>query len=302
MTHPFDKQLLAPRYWGGWTLAGLALLLSHLPRPATRRIGFLVGRLISFLNTKRRRYVEVNLALCFPDRSDEERKAMLDDHFRIMGRILLDYPLLWRTRIDDLVEVEGHQYIADARASGKSVILLTGHGLSLDITGIALARHIPIVAFVKPARFPVTDHLMRLARSRCQSVLYRRSEGLRPVLRGMAEGRVFYYLPDEDHKHEKQVFVSFFGVQKATLPTLGRLARIADALVLPGMGYWLPDTDRYLVKIRPPLADFPTGDDTVDAERMNAVLEGMVREHPEQYMWTFRFFRTRPPGEESPYS
>jgi lauroyl/myristoyl acyltransferase len=38
-----------------------------------------------------------------------------------------------------------------------------------------------------------------------------------------------------------------------------------------------------------------------DAAQMNAAIEAGVREVPEQYMWTYKRFKQRPPGEPSLY-
>lgn len=294
-----ERKILSPRYWGHWIVAGLLWSMGHCPRSITRPAGFWIGTQIARFNPKRRGIVRENLALCFPQLSETDREAMATAHFRVMGRILLDYPRLWRGRIDTLVDIEGEAYLATAQAEGRPVILLTGHSLALDFVGVALAKRHPVVAYYKPVRSPVAEWLMRRARSRAQSVLHSREHGLRPVLRSMAEGYALYYLPDEDLKREHRVFVPFFGIPKATLPTLGRLARLTGAVVLPCLGYWIPDQDRYVMRIRPPLTNFPTGDEMGDAARMNAVLEELVSERPEQYMWTFRFFRSRPAPKES---
>jgi KDO2-lipid IV(A) lauroyltransferase len=57
----------------------------------------------------------------------------------------------------------------------------------------------------------------------------------------------------------------------------------------------------YRIVIRPPLEGFPGKDPVADAAQMNQALAEMVAEAPEQYMWTFKLFKTRPDGEPSPY-
>ena len=56
-----------------------------------------------------------------------------------------------------------------------------------------------------------------------------------------------------------------------------------------------------MVRLYPPWNDFPSGDLQADAARMNAFIEARVREMPEQYYWLHKRFKTRPPGERSPY-
>jgi KDO2-lipid IV(A) lauroyltransferase len=60
---------------------------------------------------------------------------------------------------------------------------------------------------------------------------------------------------------------------------------------------FLPGGAGYVVTIEPPWSDFPTDDLYADTRRMNAYIEGKVREMPEQYLWMHKRFKTRPPGE-----
>jgi KDO2-lipid IV(A) lauroyltransferase len=124
---------------------------------------------------------------------------------------------------------------------------------------------------------------------------------LRLALRSLDEGMIFHYSPDEDLGPRHSVFAPFFGVATATLPTLGRLAERARADVIPCFTRLLPRARGYEVVLHPPLSNFPSHDRVADAARMNAAIEAGVREMPEQYMWTFKLFKTRPDGAPSPY-
>jgi lauroyl/myristoyl acyltransferase len=151
----------------------------------------------------------------------------------------------------------------------------------------------------KPQRSPVVNWLLNKGRMRFGCQLVSRTQGMRPVLRGLKQGMSFYYLPDEDFGPKHSVFTPFFGVATATLPSLGRLTETAGAVVVP---CFTRLTRRgYDVTLRPPLENFPTGDRLADAARMNAVLEEGIRLAPEQYMWTFKLFKTRPDNAPSPY-
>ena len=58
---------------------------------------------------------------------------------------------------------------------------------------------------------------------------------------------------------------------------------------------------KYRVKLFPAIENFPSGDDVVDAAAMNRAIEKTILECPEQYLWTFRYFQTRPEGEAPVY-
>ena len=63
----------------------------------------------------------------------------------------------------------------------------------------------------------------------------------------------------------------------------------------------MPETGHYVTTLLPPLDNFPTGDQVRDASTMNEAMEKLIGEAPEQYLWTFRWFQTRPGEMENPY-
>ena len=86
----------------------------------------------------------------------------------------------------------------------------------------------------KVMRNPVIDWKIANGRlrfgSKNGSKLFTREDGLRPLIRETRAGKILIYLADEDLGAENSIFVPFFGVQKATIPVLGRLAKSCDAV------------------------------------------------------------------------
>ncbi|MEK6771312.1 MAG: lysophospholipid acyltransferase family protein [Pseudomonadota bacterium] len=294
---------LAPRHLGSWLLLGLLWLCAFLPFALTRGVGAALGAVMRAGNRKRREIARVNLGLCFPDLPEPERERMLRRHFRVSGQAYLDLGLLafapaWRVRA--AVRIEGIEHYLEPLRSGRPVILLVPHTMGMNFTGALLAAEHPMFGLIKPVADPVMDWLLQRGRMRFGCVLYLKNFGLRQVVRALRERSTFYYLPDEDHGPRHSLFAPFFGVPTATLNTLGRLAHMAGAAAVPcftrltGSGY--------VLRFEPALTGFPTGDDQRDAETMNRVLEQGLRDMPEQYMWTFKLFRTRPGGAPSPYA
>jgi KDO2-lipid IV(A) lauroyltransferase len=115
----------------------------------------------------------------------------------------------------------------------------------------------------------------------------------------MREGVPFYYLPDMDLGARDAVFVPFFGVSAATVTATARLVQLTGATVLPFVTRMTPDG--YVGTFYPPLEDAGGPDVEAATARMNAFIEARVRELPEQYLWSHKRFKTRPPGEPSPY-
>jgi KDO2-lipid IV(A) lauroyltransferase len=59
--------------------------------------------------------------------------------------------------------------------------------------------------------------------------------------------------------------------------------------------------DGYVLHFEPPWTDFPGASVEQDTARMNRELERWVLKMPDQYLWTHKRFKTRPPGEPSIY-
>ena len=124
---------------------------------------------------------------------------------------------------------------------------------------------------------------------------------MRATVKAMKSGRPLYYLPDLDYGRKESIFVPFFGVPAATITGLPRLARLANAAVVPCVVRMGPGGEGYVLELGAPWADYPSDDVDADTRRMNAWLEGVIRTMPEQYYWVHRRFKTRPEGEPRIY-
>ncbi len=287
-----------------WLSLALLRLFALLPLGISRIGGAVLGELMYRTNAKRRRIARVNFDLCFPELSARAKTRLLRRHFRLLGQSYLDVAFLaWASerRFRRKTRVVGLDHLNAALERGRRVILLAPHCLGMNVGGIVVSRHVPVFSMIKRQRGVLVNWLLDRARSRYDAPLIARERGLRPVLRRLKEGMIFYYLPDEDFGPRRSVFAPFFGVPTATLPTLGRLAELADADVIPCFTRLLSRGRGYEIVLHPALSDFPTGDRVRDAARMNEAFERGIRSMPEQYMWTFKLFKTRPEGMPSPY-
>ena len=92
----------------------------------------------------------------------------------------------------------------------------------------------------------------------------------------------------------------FFGQPAASNVATSRLAKISGAPVLPYFPQRRDDNRGYVVQIHAPLDNFPSDDPVADTRRFHELIECNVRDHPEQYLWTYKRFR-RPGPDGDPY-
>ncbi|WMD19421.1 lysophospholipid acyltransferase family protein [Achromobacter seleniivolatilans] len=277
-------------------------------KPSTRqRIGACLGWLAPRLARSRAHIVRRNLALCFPEQPESVREQWLADHFRALAQTIVDRGVLWygtEEQVKEMVTQTGAELANELVAQGRSVILLAPHFVALDATATRLTMVFPSAATMyTPQSDPGIDAIVAAGRARFNEVhLVSRKDGVRGLIRHLRAPRPVYYLPDMDFGRQGSVFVPFFGVPAATLLATAQLAKKWDAVVLPIVGFWNPETGRYHVDVLPPLKDFP-GEDTLEeaTARLNRELETWVRRCPSQYYWVHRRFKTRPPGEPKVY-
>ena len=126
----------------------------------------------------------------------------------------------------------------------------------------------------------------------------------RAMVRHLGRNRILWYAPDQDfsrRRGRRHVFARFFAERAATTTATSWLARRSGARVVPFASYRLADESGWMVVLGPALHDFPSGDDSADAQRLTAVLETQIERSVEQYLWVHRRFKTRPPGAPPVY-
>jgi len=280
-------------------LIAMVWSLHFLPLRMLAPLGASVGAVLYWLGRERRVVCLKNLARCFPEMPEPERKRIARAHFRGFGRSVLERSILWwapRARVMRLVRVVGLERVR--ALEGKPLLLLAPHFVGLDAGCTRLTCEIDMAGIYANQKDPVINALLLSGRTRFgRQLAISRQEGIRPALKAIKAGIPFYYLPDQDYGARDAVFVPFFGVPAATITGLSRITRLTGARVVPCVTRMLPDGAGYEITCHPAWENFPSTDDAADARRLNAFIEECVREMPEQYFWTHKRFKTRPPGE-----
>lgn len=281
---------------------GFLRLLGLLPLPWIRALGWLLGQVL-FLVVRGRRHVALtNLALCFPQLPARQHRALARASFVAFAQTWLDRGWLWHAPPAvlerRLLLQDDHNALAD-----ESPLILFGphfYGLDAAATAVTLRSQRRHSSIYTAQADPVVDEWVRAGRLRFgESRVFHRSAGVKDVVQSVRSGEVFYLLPDMDFGPADSLFVPFFGVPAATLPSLSRFARLGRARVVTMLGLLTPQG--YTVKILPAWQGFPSSDVAADTLFMNQQLEGYIASAPAQYWWVHKRFKTRPPGEPPVY-
>ena len=284
-------------------LLALMRALRFLPLPVLRGLGAVLGGLLYAVVASRRRVASTNLALCFPHWSEAQRAQAVRDHFRVFAQAWLDRSWLWHGSPDLVrrrVRLLGD--LSDLQNAHQPVVVFAPHFVGLDVgwTMLALSVDRAFTTIYTQQSNERVDRWVERGRSRWGRVrLFRREAGVKTIISALRQGEALYLLPDMNFGTEESVFVPFYGVSAATVPSLSRFAQLGRARVVPVITRLTPEG--YDVEVLPAWDDYPTGDTRADTATMNRRLEQMIDTIPTQYYWVHQRFKSRPPGEAGVY-
>jgi len=286
---------------GSYAGLGFVWLVHFLPISWIRGIGHGLGAILYRFG--RGRVTDINLKLAFPEMPEAERLALGRAHFRALGRAAMELSVLWfgsDRRVLGMVKLKGREHL-DRYANKSPVIMFAPHFVGLNMGGAQVAQSWPDAASIySRQKNPVVDKYLLHGRLRFgRPVMISRQDGMRPIVRAIRKPLPFYFLPDMDFGPRDALFVPFFATPAATVTAVPRLAKLTGAKVIPVVSRMT--AEGYEVECHAAWENFPSDDLEADVRRMNAFIEERVREMPEQYFWAHKRYKTRPPGEPSPY-
>ncbi|EKY7020519.1 lauroyl-Kdo(2)-lipid IV(A) myristoyltransferase [Escherichia coli] len=302
----FKKNYLSPVYWSTWFLLGMIAGISMFPPSFRDPVLAKIGRWAGRLSKKARRRATINLSLCFPEKSDTEREIIVDKMFStalqsivMMAELAIRGPEKFQKR----VFWKGLEILEEIRHNNRNVIFLVPHGWSVDIPAMLLAAQgKKMAAMFHQQRNPVIDYVWNSVRRKFGGRLHAREDGIKPFIQSVRQGYWGYYLPDQDHGPEYSEFADFFATYKATLPIIGRLMNISQAMIIPLFPVYDEKKHLLTIEIRPPMdACIASADNKMIARQMNKTVEIFVGPHPEQYVWVLKLLKTRKSNEADPY-
>ena len=274
-------------------LVRLARRLAGLVTPETAdAAGRRLGLVFRALDRRRRRLVEENLALAWPAKSAAEIEALsvaVFEHFGGLAVELLhsldepDASLLSR------IEIVGTEHVRAAAGSGRGFFFLTPHLGCWEYAALASAAcGYPMTVISRPLDNPILEGDVRRYRERTGNTVVHKAEAAREILKVLRRGGSIGILADQRARKPDAVVVPFFGRPAATTSALARFLDRTDALVLPASCIRVAPA-RWIYRYRAPfdVRDLPAEERRPEplTARLNLIMESLIREHPEQWLW-----------------
>ena len=291
----FEASMLSPRYFLTWLGVGLLYLISLCPIQLQLFLGKLLGLTLRTLGIQRKKIVEINLKLCFPNKTEEERKEMVKEVFKDMGKGLIETGIAWWRSdqfIEKLITKKSNFELLDAVNEGCLVLLKHSTHAELDIR--MTSSLIKAGGMYKNQTNKVMNYLMIKARNKYLIGTVTNHQ-TRRGLKFLRNGLKFMYAADQDYGTKGAEFVPFFGVQAATVTMPLDLFKKGTKVYFfnvmrVGSGYEITLED----------VGSKTNEENF-LNLMNETYEKAILKAPTQYFWMHRRFKNRPEGEEDFY-
>jgi KDO2-lipid IV(A) lauroyltransferase len=290
-------------------LIAVLYLFSWLSLPTAHKLGEMLGKILLRYFPKARlvHVTRTNLQLCFPQLSKTAQQALLQQSMIETGKTFVELGALWLWRpektLNLITQITGETLLQQARAAGKTLILLTPHFSAWELTGLYASAHYPMTALYRPPKILSLNEFILQVRQRAGGnyVSINRS-GIRRLYAALQHGEVVGILPDQvPHDKNNQTFAPFFGIMAETMTLVARLARKTDTAVIFTYVERLPRGQGFHLHFFPAPSGIDSENAAVATRALNAGIEQCLQSHISQYQWSYKRFKTRPAGEADVY-
>ena len=280
-------------------------LLSILPYKLLVSIGYGLGYIAARIPGDRNRVVKTNLCLCFPELNTNEIDLLSKQHWRLLGRSLVEKSIIWmgsKKQLGDMIEVKSAVDLTSKRPRILVNMHFTGIEGSIILSALAKQHHWPRTSgFFQRMKSPFFNQKIIEWRNRFGGNSIDRQGNSKQIIREIRNGDFIIIAPDIDLGTKDSEFVPFFGIETNTVTTVSRLAKITGADVCMMTTTLKTDESGYLCEIKEPLQDFPGVDPKTDTARLNQYFEKEIRLRPAEYYWVHKRFKNPPGNKTNPY-
>ena len=281
-------------------IRALSWLSARLSQPQVQRVGRALGWLLGSGLRFRRKEVHAALQRCFPEKSPADARATADGMYRHLGILLIE---ILRTgciapaTLDEEVDFSGFEKGMQILKQGRGLIVLTAHVGNFELLAMMAAlKGAPLTVITKALKPKWLNDWWIETRVKFGVKMLPARDSYRYCREALKANGILGFILDQNMKRNRGVFVDYFGRPACTSPGLALLSAQTGAPVLPVFMLREPD-GRHRLHVFDPLPPPQSADKEAirqATQAYTAIIERFVREHPDQWIWLHRRWRTQP--------
>lgn len=281
-------------------LKGLTRFFAWLPLSSALAVGRGLGWFYGTVLRHRRKDAREALRRSFPGKSEAEITPILNGMYRNLGMNLVEefrLPSVDKAYLDDFILWEGEAYTHEVLKAGKGMLVLSAHLGNWDLLcTFAPKFDYPTTVITKNIKNSAINQLWMETRSRFGLKFVPAHNSYRQCLSALRKNEIIAFVLDQNMIDTEGVFVDFFGKKACTSPGLAYMSAQSGAAVVPVFMIRL-ENGRHLIKASAPIPPPPDRKpETIHAftQLYTKVIEDVVREYPDQWIWIHRRWKTIP--------
>ena len=278
-------------------MTGLFLsLCSLLPLKINHLLGLLIGQLLYLFNSDAKKVTTQNIAICLPDLSKIQQRNLVKKALIETGKNLTESSRIWNQSFTDnsryIRNFNGKQYLS----SREKTILLVPHIGCWEITGRVLADNREVTFLFKPLRNQKQNDYLFVRRNKGNLTMASADQsGIVKLQRALKKGQLIGILPDQDPGQDGGITAPFFNHPVNTMTLLVKLAKKHNAQVLMFWANRLDNGKGFDLNLEPLDLNLNSENLLEQVTLMNSAIEEIIKRFPEQYMWSYRRFKSTHP-------
>jgi KDO2-lipid IV(A) lauroyltransferase len=263
-------------------------------------LGSAVGWFYGIVIRHHRRDAAEALQRSLPEKTDVERKRLLNQVYRNLGMNAAEemrMPTVTTAYLQDYVTWDNETPLREVLAAGKGALALTAHVGNFDLLcTIAPKFNYPTTIITKVIKNQAINDWWMAARSRFGLKFLPAHNSYRQCLGALRKNEIVAFILDQNMINTEGIFVNFFGKPACTSPGLAYMSAQSGAAVVPVFMIRL-ENGRHRVKVMPPIPPPPDRKpETIShyTQLYTKIIEDVIREYPDQWIWVHRRWRTVP--------
>lgn len=283
-------------------LQAICAFFSWLPLSAAlcvgRGLGWVYGSAIRY-----HRQDAINaLSRAFPEKTESEILGIVRRMYANLGMNLAEILRLGKVTdefLREIIVVEGEELARAALLKNRGTVILTGHLGNWDLLATIVPRlGYPLTVISKDIKNKGVNDFWMNMRRRFGVKFVPAHNSYRTCLTALKKNELVGFILDQNMIDKEGVFVDFFGKPACTTPGLAYMSAQSGAPVVP-VFMIRKENGHHLVKVLPPLDPPPNrepGTIREHTQQYTKIIEDMIRQHPDQWIWIHRRWKTVPPA------
>ena len=263
-----------------------------LPRGFQLVISNFIGSLIYLIPLKRNKYSKANIELCFPDKSEAERKKIYRKNILLSGHILSDNGIAWfwsdkRIKKKIKYEINGLNKLLTGQSSKKGILLFFKHSLHLELDTRILGMHAEIYGIERKHNSKYFQSVQKRGRLKSMKDVVDRKNTLR-FMKWLKNGKTVLYAPDQDYGLDKSKVIKFFDHPAATVSAPYKIIQKTKCKTFFLNSY--KKNNKLFLDIEE--LNSNNVEEISYLNNLNKYIENKIKLNPDEYLWQHRRFKS----------